>query len=626
MAQTGSATATDNASWTYAWGTGQTTREILNLVQGRYIVTVTDGNGCKDSVGVTLIDQTLPITIAVSKTSVSCFGGSDGSISLTVSGGTSPYTYAWSANAGSATTDAVSGLSAGTYTVTVTESGNSCTAVSTVTIGQPAYAPQASLTLAESSGLQANDGTVCQGDMATLTANGVPSPGGSIASYAWSPSGSSQSVTASTAGTYSVTITDSYGCTASASATLSVTPLNTAGPASSAPTVCINTALPAITHTTTGATGIGAATGLPSGVTASWASNTITISGTPVVSGTFSYSIPLSGGCGSVSAAGTITVNANKTVGAASELPTVCLNTTLTPITHATTGAMGIGTATGLPNGVMASWASNAITISGAATVSGTFNYTVPLTGGCGTVSALGTITVPALNTVGTASATPSLCINRPLTAVTHATTGATGIGTASGLPSGVTASWASNTITISGTPTALGTFNYSIPLTGGCGSVNATGTITVTSNNSVSAASSEPSLCVNTALTAITHTTMGASGIGTPTGLPAGVSASWASNTVTISGTPMESGVFSYSIPLTGGCGSATATGTITVTPENTVSAASSTPTLCINTDLTAITHTTTGATGIGTASGLPAGVSASWISNTVTISGRPT
>ena len=83
-------------------------------------------------------------------------------------------------------------------------------------------------------------------------------------------------------------------------------------------------------------------------------------------------------------------------------------------------------------------------------------------------------------NTAGAGSSTPTLCINTALTAITHATTGATGIGTATGLPAGVTSAWASNTITISGTPTESGTFNYSIPLTGGCGTVNATGTITV--------------------------------------------------------------------------------------------------------------------------------------------------
>jgi hypothetical protein len=57
------------------------------------------------------------------------------------------------------------------------------------------------------------------------------------------------------------------------------------------------------------------------------------------------------------------------------------------------------------------------------------------------------------------------------------------------------------------------------------------------------------------------------------------------AGDVITISGTPTVSGPFNYSIPLTGGCGTVNATGTITVTPDMTVGAASSTPTLCINT-----------------------------------------
>lgn len=89
-------------------------------------------------------------------------------------------------------------------------------------------------------------------------------------------------------------------------------------------------------------------------------------------------------------------------------------------------------------------------------------------------------VTVTANMTAGTASTTPSLCINTPLTAITHNTTLATGIGAATNLPTGVIALFGSNTITISGTPSVSGTFNYSIPLTGGCGTVSATGTITV--------------------------------------------------------------------------------------------------------------------------------------------------
>jgi hypothetical protein len=354
--------------------------------------------------------------------------------------------------------------------------------------------------------------------------------------------------------------------TTSNSGVLTINANNTVSAASSTPTVCINTAITSITHTTTGASGIGTATGLPTGVTALWASNTITITGTPTASGIFNYSIPLTGGCGTVSATGTITVSAVNTVSNASSTPTVCINTAITAITHTTTGATGIGTATGLPTGVTALWASNTITITGTPTASGTFNYSIPLTGGCGTVSATGTITVSAVNMVSNASSTPTVCINTAITAITHTTTGATGIGTATGLPTGITALWASNTITITGTPTASGTFNYSIPLTGGCGTVSATGTITVSAVNTVSNASSTPTVCINTAITAITHTTTGATGIGTASGLPSGVTALWASNTITIIGTPTASGIFNYSIPLTGGCGTVSATGTITV------------------------------------------------------------
>ena len=390
-------------------------------------------------------------------------------------------------------------------------------------------------------------------------------------------------------------------------------------------TLCINTALTPITHNTTGATGTGLATGLPTGVTASWSANTITISGAPTAIGTFNYSIPLLGGCSTINATGTIIVNPDNTVSSASSAETLCINTILTPITHTTTGATGIGTATGLPTGVTASWLANTITISGAPTISGIFNYSIPLTGGCNTLFATGSIIVNPNNTVTPSSGPQTLCINTTLATITHTTTGATGIGTATGLPAGVTATWLANTITISGTPAASGTFNYNIPLTGGCGGA-ATGTITVIPSNTVTPAISTPTLCINTVLPSISHTTTGATGIGTATGLPPGVTASWASNTITISGTPTASGTFNYNIPLTGGCGSVNATGSIIVNPNNTVTSTTSNQTVCINTALPSITHTTTGATGIGAATSLPPGVTAAWAGNIITISGTPT
>ena len=109
---------------------------------------------------------------------------------------------------------------------------------------------------------------------------------------------------------------------------------------------------------------------------------------------------------------------------------------------------------------------------------------------------------------------------------------------------------------------------NYNIYYRANCGSSTSAWSLTsnFTTLNGVSAASSTPTLCQGTVMTSITHNTQGATGIGAATGLPAGVSASWSSNVITISGTPSASGVFNYSIPLTGGLGTVSATGTISV------------------------------------------------------------
>ena len=180
-------------------------------------------------------------------------------------------------------------------------------------------------------------------------------------------------------------------------------------------------------------------------------------------------------------------------------------------------------------------------------------------------------------NSVGAPSVSPTVCVGTLLPEITHETTGATGIAGnglsgANGLPAGVNAVWSGNIITISGTPTVSGTFNYSIPLTGGCETaLYATGTIVVTSNKTVSVASSNPTVCIGSLLANINHTTVGATGIAGnglsgANSLPAGVNAVWSGNIITISGTPTESGLFNYSIPLLGGCGTVNATGTITV------------------------------------------------------------
>ncbi|NBX39099.1 MAG: DUF11 domain-containing protein, partial [Flavobacteriia bacterium] len=116
------------APYTYLWSNGQTTANATGLSIGSYSVVVTDAHGCQTSASVNLTQPT-PIVLATSATSVTCYGGSNGSIHLTATGGTFPYTFAWSN--GTNSQNAVN-LSAGVYTVTVSDI-NGCSQVTNAT-------------------------------------------------------------------------------------------------------------------------------------------------------------------------------------------------------------------------------------------------------------------------------------------------------------------------------------------------------------------------------------------------------------------------------------------------------------------------------------------------------------
>lgn len=130
----GTATAVvtgNHPPFTYDWQpTGGTGTSESALCGGNYTLTVTDNNGCVQVVNFTINEPT-PISISMAVTDVSCEGGSDGSIDLTVSGGTGPYTYQWYPLG--QTTEDINNLPAGTYSVVVTDA-NGCTS-STVTLG-----------------------------------------------------------------------------------------------------------------------------------------------------------------------------------------------------------------------------------------------------------------------------------------------------------------------------------------------------------------------------------------------------------------------------------------------------------------------------------------------------------
>ena len=453
--------------------------------------------------------------------------------------------------------------------------------------------------------------------------------------------------TPTVAGNFPYTVTNQDGCgTTTLSGTLTVNPAATinltSAAASTTQTVCINSAITNITYATaTGATGA-TVTGLPTGVTGVYNAGILTISGTPSVSGPFTYTVTTSGGCGTASLSGTITVNDNVTMvltsAAGTDAQTACINSPINNIIYTTSNGATSATVTGLPTGIAGGFVGGIFTISGSASVSGTFNYTVTTTGGCSNASLSGTIIINPNATISLTSAAATtaqtLCENTAITNITYSIgTGGTGA-TVTGLPAGVSGSFAGGIFTISGTATASGPFSYTVTTTGGCSSASLSGTITVNPDVTIaltSAAGTEAqTVCINNAVTNIVYTTANNATGATVTGLPAGVTGNFSAGVFTISGTVSVAGIFSYTVTTTGGCSTASLSGTITVNANVTMAltsaAATTSQNLCINTLLTDIVYTTAnGATG-ATVTGLPAGVTGNFSGAVFTISGTPT
>jgi len=285
-------------------------------------------------------------------------------------------------------------------------------------------------------------------------------------------------------------------------------------------------------------------------------------------------------------------------------------------------GGTGTGytfTATGLPGGITISTSG---TISGTATVSGTFNYTVTVkdsAGNTGTVNCSVTVAPPVSATCVSINAVQGVAIT-PVTMIGGGGAGGPYTFTAAGLPAGISIS---SSGLISGTPTVSGTFSYTVTVKDSAGN---TGTVncSVTVNPPPSATCVVVSAVQGMAIAPVTMT--GGGGAGGPytftaTGLPAGISIS---SSGLISGTPTVSGTFSYTVTVkdkSGNTGTVNCSVTVNPPPSATCVVISAVQGAAI-TPVTMIGGGGTGGPYTFSATGLPAGIS---ISSGGTISGTP-
>lgn len=466
-----SATTTASGGTSYLWSTGATTAAITTspITTTTYTVTVTNANGCQATTTQTITVNPLP-TPATTVTETSGTAANDGiicvgaSVSIDATGGTS---YVWSTGA-TTSTISVSPTSTTTYTVTVTNANN-CSATTTRTITVNPL-PTAATTVAETSGTTANDGIICTGATATITASGGTS-------YIWSTGATTAaiSVAPTTTTTYTVTVTNANNCSATTTRTITVNPL---------PTPSTTVAETSGVAANDGITCSGASVTITAsgGATYAWSTGATTaaLTASPTATTTYTVTVTNANGCQAI-ASTTITVN---------PLPTPATTVSETSGTAANDGIICVGASVSIDatGGISYVWSTGATTSTISVSPTSTTTYTVTVTNAnnCSasttrtiTVNPLPTIVTTVAETSGNTNNDGNICI------------GASASITASG---GTTYSWSTGatTATISVTPTTTTIYTVTVTNANNCTST-ATRTITVNPLPTVSISSASP-------------------------------------------------------------------------------------------------------------------------------------
>ena len=374
--QGGSVTLTAGAGASYLWSNNLTTQSITVSATGTYTVTLTNASGCSAT--------SLPIavtTFAAPVASITALGSTTfcqgGNVILVANAGQG-YSYQWFNNTNN---QSLTVTSAGSYAVTVTDA-NGCSAVSSPTVVTVNATPVATITASGAT-------TFCQGGTVTLTA-------GTGSSYLWSNNATTQSITVSTSGTFTVTVANANGCTAV-----------------SAPVIVSVNQLPLATITANGPTTFcqGGSVTLVStpGVSYLWSgNNAITQSNTVTTSGTYTVTVTNSDGCSATSTGVAVTVNS-------ATVPTITAG-------GSTTICQGTNVLLTASAGTAYAWNTGETTPSILASTDGPFTVTVTNASGC-TATSTTIIIVNPLPTIAAITGSNDVC-QGATTTLTSATVG----------------------------------------------------------------------------------------------------------------------------------------------------------------------------------------------------------
>ncbi|MBK7570585.1 MAG: PKD domain-containing protein [Bacteroidetes bacterium] len=453
----GSATvqvAGGSAPLTYSWSpSGGSAASASALSAGTYDVTVTDANGCTSTTQVTIVEPTLLNTSIATAADLSCNGANDGSISITATGGTPTYSFAWTP--ASTNTSAITNLAAGSYSVLVTDL-NGCTSTIAATIAEP------SALIASTSPIDA----LCNGgNTGSATAN--VSGGTAGYTYQWSPSGGSTANAGNlAAGNYTVTITDANGCTTTSSATIAEPTLLTAAITGSTDASCFGGNNGSASVNANGGTANYTYLWSPSGGTVSSATN--------LAAGNYSVVTTDANGC---TASSIVTIN---------EPTLLTTNSTTTPVNcnGGTDGTVNAVVSGGTSNYSFNWQPGNILTASASGLSAGIYTVTVTDANGCIASSNIAIIE-PTLLSASTSS-TPALCFGSSDGTAQANVSGGTAVYTYSWFPSGGT----------NANATGLTAGNYSVTVTDANGCTSSS-TANVTQPVAMSlATSSTPATC----------------------------------------------------------------------------------------------------------------------------------